>query len=352
VVARSGGTAGAVSANLSGCSVSPSTVSFADGSSSPSPASVTVTAPASGTCTVTLTPVGTTAGSPSTYTVTVVDPNANVTFTFSSATSTATFGGSSVPITVTRSGGTNGDWSVPFVISGSMTASGALVTGGGTITPSGPLSFPAGTQSATITYTPLASAPSGVTPPGTIVYTLGTPTPSGTLITGQTASLGTTPANTMTVQAATGPCATSATYTQTYFSGSTPYGPIAAGQSVAISIPVTTQMQGRYVKTSIVETVNTESGADVQFTVSSCPGDFSKPYPCMAHTQYTGGSLNFSIGPKPATTPWYIGVCELPAGTTTVYFNFRHIKRPTPVPQDAPGTPSCSGTCANFMQVN
>lgn len=353
VVARSGGTSGAASASLSGCSVNPATVSFVDGSSTPTPASVTVTAPASGTCTVTLTPTGATAGSPTSFLVTVVDPNAPVTFTFSSGTSSATIAGSSVPITVTRSGGPSGDWSVPFTLSGTMTTGGALVAGGGTITPASPLTFPANSQSATITYTPPASGPSGVTLPGSIVYTLGTPVLTSAA-TGQGGSIGATSTHTMSVQgAAGGSCATSANYNSAYVGSNVPYGPVNPGQSAAVAIAVTPGMIGRLVKASIVETASMDSGADVQFTVSTCPGDFLKPYPsCMLHTQYTGGLLQFSIGPKPAGTAWYVNVCELPAGTTTVYFNFRHIKRPTPVPSDAPGVPSITGPSSNYVNVN
>ncbi len=63
--------------------------------------------------------------------------------------------------------------------------------------------------------------------------------------------------------------------------------------------------------------------------------------------------LRFSIGPKPPGTPWYLSVCELPAGTTTVYLNFRQIKKPTPVPPSAPGVPSCQfTTCPIYVQFN
>jgi hypothetical protein len=74
-VARSGGTLGAVSANLGvtgGCTLSSPSVSFADGSSTPSPSMVTVSAGsavAGATCTVTMTAVGATTGSPSTFNI-------------------------------------------------------------------------------------------------------------------------------------------------------------------------------------------------------------------------------------------------------------------------------------------
>lgn len=354
-VSRTGGNTGAASATLAGtCALSNTEVTFAADSAMPSPATFTATAPPSGTCTVTMTATGATLGSPNSFLATVVDPNSNVTFAFSAATSTASVGGSPVAITVTRNGGTNGDWLVPVVaLSGTLTSGAVLPPSGGSINPiDGVLAFPANSSSATLTYTPPASLPTGVTAPGTINFTLAPPVQSGTPVPSQTASLGTPNVNAMSVQVPAGPCATTATLDLPYYSGSVALGPITAGQSVGVSIPVTAQMLGRLVKATIADTAYTSAAADVQFALSTCPGDFSKPYPCMAHTQYTGGGLNFSIGPKPAGTPWYMGVCELPVGTSTVYFNFRHIKRPTPVPQDAPGTPSCPDSCSNFLQVN
>jgi len=76
-VTRSGGTLGAVSANLGvtgGCTLGAPSVAFADGSSTPSPTTVTVsagTAVAGATCTVTLTAVGATTGSPSTHNISI-----------------------------------------------------------------------------------------------------------------------------------------------------------------------------------------------------------------------------------------------------------------------------------------
>ena len=146
-------------------------------------------------------------------------------------------------------------------------------------------------------------------------------------------------------------CTTRATYTQVY-TGSKIYGPLGSGQTGAVQINVTPQMLNRAVKVSVVESISTVSGADIQFSLSTCPGDFDKVLPCSSHTQYTGGTLNFSIGSKPASVPWYIPVCELPNGTNKVYFNFRHIRRPTPVPPYSAGVDSCPGTCGNFVQVN
>ncbi|MCW5592009.1 MAG: PPC domain-containing protein [Burkholderiales bacterium] len=76
-VTRSGGTLGAVSANLGvtgGCTLSAPSVAFADGSTTPSPIAVTVsagTAIVGATCTVTLTAVGATTGSPSSHSIAI-----------------------------------------------------------------------------------------------------------------------------------------------------------------------------------------------------------------------------------------------------------------------------------------
>lgn len=359
-VSRTGATTGGGGAtgNLAvtgGCTLSASSVSFADGSATPSLPTITLsagTAAAATNCSVTLTAVTASLGSPSAASVSIVDPNAPVSFSFSTATSTAYFGGSAVPITVTRTGGTVGGWDVPFTISGTMTSTGALVTGGGTLAPTtGKVTFPAGSgASQTITYTPPATAPAGVTPPGTLTYTLGTPVEVGGP-SGQTSSLGAITANTTSVQTAVG-CTTTATYTVPWTGTQTLVQTVKQNENAAVTM--STAVAGRLYTGTISETSSTGDQADVHFTVSACPGDFAPAIgPCAQHQQYTGGKIYYSIGPKPASTPWYIPVCELPASTTKVYFNFRQIKKPTPVPPSAPGTPSCQWTtCPVFVQFN
>ncbi len=361
-VTRTGATAGGaatiatVTATSGGCTVNggtSATANFASAENSTS-AAFTIAAPAApATCQITLTASagGVTGTNPAV--IQVVDPNSPVAFQFSSGTSTAYFGGSAVSVTVTRVGGTGGGWSVPFTLGGTMTATGALVTGGGTLNPAtGTLTFPAGSgASQTITFTPPATAPAGVTPPGTLSFTLGTPTEIGGP-SGQAASLGTVPANTMSVNVASG-CTTTATYTVPWSGTQTLVSTVKQTETAAVTRTGTLLPSTLYTGT-ITETVSTGDQADVQFSVSTCPGDFTPALgACANHTQYTGGKLYFSIGPKPASTPWYIPVCELPVGTTTVNFNLRQIKRPTPVPPSAPGTPSCQWTtCPVYVQFN
>lgn len=346
------------------------TVTFPDGSGTASPASVTVTAGATpgNTCTITLTSTGgsATVGSPSSTNIGIVDPNAPVSFSFSTGTSTASFNGAALPVTITRTGGTAGAWEVPYYLGGSLVdASGNVVAGGGTVSPAvsgtpyaaGKVTFPAGSgASQSITFTPPATVPSGVTAPATIGYQLLDPVAVGTPPSGHTASLGLVTQHTTTVQVQTG-CTTTANYTVPWNGSQTVVSQVKQNESAAVTVQLSptsqvfnNQKTGKFV---ITETSTTGDQADVQFVVSACPGDFSKPAPCMLHTQYTGGTLTFSIGPKPPGTLWFEQVCELPAGTATVYFNFRQIKKPTPVPQNAPGTPSCQWTtCPVYVQYN
>jgi hypothetical protein len=363
-VSRTGMTAGGGAATgtlgvSGGCTLSGSSISFADGSAAPTPASLTVsagTATAGATCAITLTASGASLGSPSSTNLSIVDPNAPVVFAFSAATSTAFFNGSAVTIPVTRSGGTAGAWNVPFTITGTMTGGGVLVTGGGTLSPTttatgGMLSFPAGSGgSQTITYTPPSAAPAGVTPPGTITYTLGAPVQSGG--TGLVGSIGAGSTNAMSVQAAAGGCTTTASQTVAWTGTQTVVSTVQRGETGTVTMGTATA--GRLYTATISETSSTGDKADVHFALSGCPGDFSPAIgPCAQHQQYTGGKLYFSIGPKPAGTAWYLPVCELPATTTSVKFNFRQIQKPTPVPASGPGTASCQfNTCPVLVQFN
>jgi hypothetical protein len=213
------------------------------------------------------------------------------------------------------------------------------------------LSFPAGSGgSQTITYTPPAAAPAGVTPPGTITYTLGAPTQTNG--TGLSGSNGTNNTNAMTVQAAAGGCSTTATQTVAWTGTQTMVSSVQRGETGAVTMG--TAVAGRLYTATISETSSTGDKADVHFTLSACPGDFTPAIgACAQHQQYTGGKMTFSVGPKPAGTPWYVPVCELPAATTKVHFNFRQILRPTPSPVNGPGTASCQfNTCPVLVQFN
>ena len=378
-VQRLSGTSGAISGTLAvttgNCIVNPSTVSFPSDSTTPS-STVTLgagTAVAGTSCTVTLTSASAPVVAPASHTVSVVNPNENVTFQFTSATSTAFFSGTPVPVSITiaRTGGTAGSYNVPFYVQGSLVdGSGNIITGGGTVAPPlssvtgnppyayGVASFPEGTGSQTITYTPPTAVPAGVTSPATINYTLLDPMIVGPVPPGQTAALGTTKTNAMTVQTQAG-CATSANFTVPWNGGQTLVSQVKRNETGAVSINPTPALIGSdgYMSVVVKETSTTGDQADIHYTLSACPGDFTPAIipgsNCAQHSQYTGGTMRFSIGPKPVGTPWYLYVCELPLGTMMVYLNFRQIKRPTPVPPSAPGTPSCQfTTCPIYVQFN
>jgi hypothetical protein len=65
----------------------------------------------------------------------------------------------------------------------------------------------------------------------------------------------------------------------------------------------------------------------------------------MNHTNSLGGNIDFLAGTASGRGSNY---CQLPAGTTTVYFNIRPIKLPTPSPADSAGTPSCNASSCQF----
>lgn len=361
LVTRTGGTTGDATGTLNvvgtGCTVNPTSVAFSNGTATSVTVTLTAAATAPESCVVNLTANVASLGSPNTTgTINIVDPNANVTFSFSSSTSTAFFNGSPVPITVTRTGGTAGAYDVPFSIGGTMTSAGNLLVGGGTLAPTtGKITFAAGSgASQTITYAPPATAPAGVTPPASLSVQLQNPIPVGTPPPGQVASLGTT-THVMSVQQAAG-CQTTATHTVAWTGGQTYVSPVKAGETGAVSMIPTQTIIGAdgYMAVVVGETSSTGDKADVHFTLSACPGDFTPAIgPCAQHTQYSGGTLRFSIGPKGPQVPWYLPMCELPSDTTTVYLNFRQIKRPTPTPPSAPGTPSCQfTTCPIYVQFN
>jgi hypothetical protein len=308
-------------------------VNFADGSTAAE--SVTVTAPAAApsSCVVALSlPTGgATLGAARNFSVSVVDPNSAVSFKFSSPSSSVGLGGGGISLTVTRSGGTNGDWDVPFTLAGSLTSAGSLVAGGGSASPAtGILNFPAGTQSKTITYTPPATLPTGVTAPGTVVFTLGGPNPIAPA-TGQTGSLATPSDHTVSVVQDT-TCTTTATKNFTYPNTQYKVTGVKPGETAAVALTLgsTTLGSDGYGKFTVIESTETYN-AEIQFTVSACPGDFNPAsVNCVRHTGSLGGYINFGVGDPMTTWPSWLqsSACMLPAGTTKAYLNFRQVKRP------------------------
>ena len=177
-IVRSGTNASDVQVNYAvsgnGCVGDSSSVTFTAGTGGSMELHVVTNATAGQACSVQITPPTGMAGTPVSRTISVVDPDANVVFAFASGNPTsAAMGGSAVNITVTRTGGTNGDWSVPVVNTGNGTL-GAVGTLSGL-----PLSFPTnGSGSATFQYTP----PPATGTAGTVIFGFGTPNrnPTGT----------------------------------------------------------------------------------------------------------------------------------------------------------------------------
>jgi hypothetical protein len=174
-VTRTGGATGAVdvavqASGLSGCSVSPTQVSFADGDAASKSLVVTATSN-TGACVIAINPNGGSTGTDH-VTLNVLDANADVTFSFQSGSSTAAVGTGADSVTVTRTGGTGGAWTVPVTMSGSLAPSGALLAGN---VSTASLSFPAGSSSATVSFTPPNTTPASPALPADLVLTLGTP---------------------------------------------------------------------------------------------------------------------------------------------------------------------------------
>ena len=130
------------------------------------------------TCTIDISPQD---GSPVTgthpKTINVVDPDADVVFAFATADTAASVGNGSVGITVTRTGGTNGTFTVPINVVPAASGGGNLIPGtaGGTLSTT-TLNF-ANANPVSFTYTaPTANPAATITPPWTMVLSLGTPT--------------------------------------------------------------------------------------------------------------------------------------------------------------------------------
>jgi hypothetical protein len=158
-----------------------SPISFVDGETTKNIV-VTTTATANTTCSVTLQqPSAGTRGTPYTKSFSVTDPDGDVTFGFASPTSARSVAGGALNIVVERRGGTNNAYTVPYTLSGDLTASGAMIAGTGTV--SGSLSFTGGSggnQTDNITYTPPTTTPTMPALPANLVITLGTPSPTST----------------------------------------------------------------------------------------------------------------------------------------------------------------------------
>lgn len=343
-VTRTGGTDGAVNANISisgGCSLSAQSVSFAAGSTTPSPATITVsagTATANTSCGVSLAAVSpASTGSPASASVSITQPSTagQLALNVSGTATSIPVSTGSTTFSVTRTGGTDGAVSANISISGGCTASATSVNfAAGVSTPS-PSSVTVGA----------GSAPGG----GSCTITLSAVSP---------ASTGTPNTHLIGISSNTPPvgCTTTATEVVSYVPDHTNQMPrdLKAGETLAIlvdsSVLPLVSRPNYYM--GVVENGSMGGGADLQFTVSTCPGDFAAGVTygpnCAKHTPPYGDSITFLAGSPPGgkAPP----ACYLPSGTTKFYFNVRPIKLPTPSPPDAPGTPSCpSGMLCKYL---
>lgn len=341
-VARTGGTTGAVSGNLSvsnGCTLSTDVVNFSSGSGVPSPATVTLNAAGAAqntSCTVTLATGNANLGNPSSFSVgiTAQSPGTLVLNTASTASSIAVTSGQTT-VGVSRNNGTSGAVSVNVNVTGGCTLSATSVSFADQSTSASPASITVGAGSAagsTSCQVSLSSPTGGAT--------LGILTSTSIAITA--ASVPPPPSG----------CTTNATKTVAW-AGQPFFENLKAGETLAISVNMATYplvSRPDYLL-QVVEGGGLSNGADIQFTISNCPGDFNAvarlgSAACMKHTSALGDSLIWKNGPPTTTrTP----ICWLPQGTGTAYFNIRPIMRPTPSPPDAPGTTSCPvGLVCNF----
>jgi hypothetical protein len=332
-VSRTGGTAGAVSGNVSvtgGCTLSTPVVNFSDGSAVPFPSTVTLNASSAttpGPCVVTLATGNANLGSPSTLSVNITPQSPGVLALNTSNTASAIAVTSGVTtIAVTRNNGTSG------IVTGTLG-----VTGGCSLSAAS-VSFADGSTTAS---------------PASVTIGAGTAAGGGSCqvsLTGATggATVGTPSSTSISITASTTPppptgCTTNATETVNW-AGQQIFKDLKAGETLAIAVNLSAYplaSRTDYLM-QVVEGGSLSLGADIQYTVSHCPGDFNAGVTlgeaCHKHTSFVGDSISFKVGPPTATrTP----ICWLPTGTTTAYYNIRPIMRPTPSPPNAVGTPSC-----------
>ena len=337
-VARSGGITGAVSGNLAvsgGCQLSANTVTFANNSGVANPATVTLsagTALANTSCTVTLSTTTATLGALSSLTVGVTPQSpGQLVLSLGGTATTIPASTGSTTFSVVRNNGTFG------------TVTGALGVVGGCTLSSPSVSFTDGSTTPSPATITLAAGTASGGSSCTVTLTAG----SGGVITGTPSTHVVSITTTTTTPPPPPGCTTNATRTVAWTgaSGTSMFQDLKANESLAISVNMSSfplLFRSNYLM-QVVEGGSLSNGADVQFTVSNCPGDFNAGVTlgplCHKHTSALGDSIIFKAGPPVSErTPV---TCWLPAGTTTAYFNIRPILRPTPNPPNAAGIPSC-----------
>ena len=335
-VARTGGTTGPVSGNLEvsgGCTLSTDVINFSNGSGVPSPATVTINAASAAqntSCTVTLTTSSATLGSPSTLNVAITAQSpGTLALSLGGTASSIPVTSGSTTFTVTRNNGTSGAVIANLGVTGGCTLSTnsvSFIDGSTTPSPSS-VTLAAGSASGggscTVTLTAAGGATAGSPSSHTLSITSDPtpPPPSG--------------------------CTTNATRTVNWPSANLTQilDSVRANETLAIAVNLANMPLSPtrdFYRMAYVEGGGLSGGADLQITVSNCPGDFAAATrlsnaECMKHSTVTGNGINFRVGVVSSRN----AICFLPAGTTTAYFNVRPIKLPTPSPADAPGTASC-----------
>lgn len=123
-----------------------------------------------GTCTITPSPPsGAASGGP--VNISIVDPDADVTFAFATSTSNVSVGGSAISIRINRGGGTNGTFTVPLELGGTLAPGGTPLAGN---LSAASLTFTPSDSFKTVSYTPPAVSPATPALPANLIISFGT----------------------------------------------------------------------------------------------------------------------------------------------------------------------------------
>ncbi|WP_171095134.1 hypothetical protein [Usitatibacter rugosus] len=325
-VSRSNGTAAidVTIAGNAGCTPDVTTLSWIANENSTKGVGITTT---TGTCTLQITvPTG---GSGSTSkNITLADPNAAVAFAFELPSLPSTsFGAPSTVIKVKRSGGSQGDWSVPYLLNGFLSSATA-----GSVTPSSgssgaALNFPAGSSEASITFTPVGSQPAGFSLPAAGSIQLQAPIKTGG---GGSSTVPALTDNTRTINInAVAGCPNVENLKTFVFQGSgqQTFPSLAPGQIGTYAMPIPLSARG---KANIIKVAGGPTTADLEIWFSTCPGNTADPLreqvqeyglkPCKVNYNYNGGNLYWNKSAGDMQT------CYLPDSGGPYYFNYRHVK--------------------------
>jgi hypothetical protein len=343
---RTGGSIGTAQSSASitsgGCTVAPGQVNWANGDAAPK--TVTVTATASAATCILSGGWSTQGGAGNiTATINVLDPNNPGTFGFTAPNSGPSVN-STFNLTVQRTGGSAGDWDIPFT---------ATPTGltGQTFTPASPLQFRGASDT-----TKTIALTTGSTP-GTIVFAFGTPVAVGATPPAPAPTMG--GSITVTVQN-NGPCPTpganviivgdmpAASGQHFLINGS-------AGQIMVSKLPSIAGFNAAVTQTS---TQGTGPITNIEMAISKCPGDMdwsrnpapggagqSFPwggnviYPCVQSSHIlTNNTLSLHVNAINNAS-----FCNVPNSGGPYYLNVRY---------EMPSCPYGNGICGASFQWN